>query len=390
MPGMRPLAALTCPECGGSFFCDFPTGDAWYGMSLIDRDTGQVFADRDDFMTTWLRRSYANPTKEVVDVDVDQRREIEHPAVLNCLDALFGHSLLKLLSAQHFIEEETVDLIVIVPRILSWCVPEGVAAVWEVDVPMKRGFQWNEFLAGKFSELLEQYELVDICQVPPHPSPETFDIHRFTGVEPFRIEQWVEPERRVTFVWREDRFWAPHPPAAIVKDWLGRTGWSGLGSNVVVAAVGEMMDGVGRIIQRRRIRQVARDLRDRYPDMEFVVAGIGTSGAFPSWIDDQRVDSPDSSEEQALCEYYSRSHVVVGVHGSNMLLPSAHAGAVVDLMPSRRWGNMGQDLIIRRSDARRTMMGYHLLPLATPAATVAKVVGSILESGAGLSVNRSE
>lgn len=42
----------------------------------------------------------------------------------------------------------------------------------------------------------------------------------------------------------------------------------------------------------------------------------------------------------------------MGVHGSNMLLPSAHARATLVLMPRKRWGNFIQDILFQEPNPR--------------------------------------
>jgi hypothetical protein len=37
-------------------------------------------------------------------------------------------------------------------------------------------------------------------------------------------------------------------------------------------------------------------------------------------------------------------HIVIGVHGSNTLLKSAHVGSMIELVPHNRWSNMGEDI----------------------------------------------
>jgi len=46
------------------------------------------------------------------------------------------------------------------------------------------------------------------------------------------------------------------------------------------------------------------------------------------------------------------------VHGSNMLLPSAHAGMTIDLMPDDRWGNFAQDISYQEDDVRMGSYRY--------------------------------
>ncbi len=51
--------------------------------------------------------------------------------------------------------------------------------------------------------------------------------------------------------------------------------------------------------------------------------------------------------------------LVIGVHGSNMLLPTAHAGSLVELIGPERWGNFTQDVLFREAgDCRETFFRY--------------------------------
>lgn len=130
---------------------------------------------------------------------------VANPAVLNCLDALYGHALLKMLTVQRFIEKSARDVVVICQPNLRWLVPDDATAVVTVELPLDRGYEWNETLAAKFSDIFADYGNVALCSVDPHPHPSTFDIERYTGVEPFDFDgAWADPPT-VTFVWRVDR-----------------------------------------------------------------------------------------------------------------------------------------------------------------------------------------
>ena len=66
-----------------------------------------------------------------------------------------------------------------------------------------------------------------------------------------------------------------------------------------------------------------------------------------------------------------------------MLLPSGHAGMVLDLMPNSRWGNLAQDVLYQQSarflsDERMTSWRYRYLPINTSLETVSKVAKSML------------
>jgi hypothetical protein len=69
----------------------------------------------------------------------------------------------------------------------------------------------------------------------------------------------------------------------------------------------------------------------------------------------------------------------MGMHGSNMLLPSAHAGASVVLMPEQKWRNLAQDTLIPELDPRANAVRNIYIPSSTKAETVAEISAALLE-----------
>lgn len=373
MPGMRCLVELRCPDCSRSYYGDLPAGHGLYYPSLID-SSGDVYAPSSGrWFAEWLAEGYANRTDDPVDVDITTHHPVSRPLVLNCLDALYGHALLKLLNAQAHLEVHVAyDLIVIVPPSLEWLVPDGVAEVWVVDVPVSQGRTWNDWLAERFHSELAEYDIVWLSRGFSHPHPSDVDIERFSGVEPFPVSDWSDrlDEPTVTFVWRDDRCWS-----SSLDD--GRLVDRCLGAINGVARQFDVNLAVRQ--QRRRVVALATRLRDRYDGIDFAVAGIGSVGSFPDWIADRRVTSPTVEDERALCRRYAQSHLVVGVHGSNMLLPSAHAGGTIELVPQDRWGNVTQDLRFRDLDLRETVYHTRLLPISSPPTELSTVLENLLD-----------
>lgn len=380
MPGMRPLAMLTCASCGREFVGDLPSGNAVHAPTLLDRDSMEVFQpERESYwFGKWLRESYTDHMDKSVDISVKGMDTVDNPAVLNCLDALYGHALLKLLNAQRFVESTSADVVVITQPNFEWLVPDDVPAVITVNLPLCRGYEWNETLAAEFRTLFAAYDRVRLCCADPHPHPSTFDIHRYSGVYPHDIENGWRNPTKVTFVWRDDRCWSPLPPWAIVEDFLDERVPLNVKSNDFIGTVGSRIDSIARWIQKRRVLGLESVLREQIPTLDFAVAGIAESGGLPERITDLRLASPSDADERRLCERYAASSVVVGVHGSNMILPSAHAGAAVELVPERRWGNILQDLVVRNSDAYEAVYHTRLLSLGTSPESLAACIGSLI------------
>lgn len=373
IPGMRNLADLKCSQCERIYYGDLPAGHGLYYPMLLEVETGVVHDKYDvDWFSKWLGDSYANRVNSQVKFAVENFRPLKKPILLNCLDTLYGHSLLKLLNAQHYIDHcSDYELILLIPRFLRWMVPDGVAAIWTVDLPLRSGIQWNDWLASEVKSRIEKFESCWLSVAFSHPHPEDYTIERFTQVQPFPLDEWVTRLKKpnVTFIWREDRNW---------WDVNRYRDWQGLPKRLKRRLLNLDSTRIQANEQKNRVVHLAQSLRKVWHNIDFAVAGIGTPGDFPDWITDLRTLDINDDIEKNWCERYARSHVVVGVHGSNMLLPSAHAGAVVELVPNDRWGNLIQDILVSGQDIRESLYRYRFLPMNTAPEIVAEALISLL------------
>jgi hypothetical protein len=370
---MRALAELHCESCARDYYGDLPVGHGLGFPALLDVETGEVhhpntlgvFADH-------LAESFKCRVSTPVGLEVEVRRSVRRGVILNCLDWVYGHALLKLLNAQYYLDREAErELIVIVPRALRWMVPDGVAEIWTVDLPFSRGSEWNDWLAQQIGERVEALEDCMLSFAVAHPRSEDFDIERFTGVSPFRLETWLESlvHPTVTYIWRDDRGWGPQPGSS-----YRARGW-----RAVRRLTGR---DPAPSVTLEQVVELGERLRELIPAVDFAVAGLGSGGPLPGWIGDLRSARSDESTERSWCERYSRSQVVIGVHGSHMLLPSAHAGGLIEMVTHNRWdtrwGNIIQDVLVRGTDVREALFRYHFLPDDTSPRNVATIAAAIL------------
>ena len=380
IPGMRCLADLRCARCRREFYGDLAAGQALYTPMLLEKATGAVYDPHGvEWFAEWLRASYALRSDAPVPFDVHEHVPVTRRVVLlNCLDTLYGHSLLKLLNAQRYLDCRTdVDLIVIVPSFLAWMVPDGVAQVWTVGLPLRRGTEWNEWLAREIRRRVEAFESASLSHALSHPRPDDYRIERFTRVEPFPLDEWDARLKRptVTFIWRDDRPWrAPNgdaPPSR--RERLGQ----------LIRRPSDSSGAHSSGAQGRLVSVLAEALRRDWPALDFAVAGLSETGSndgLPAWVEDLRRPATDEDGERRWCERYAASHVVVGVHGSNMLLPTAHAGGLVELIGPERWGNFTQDILFREADdCRETLFRYRFLPDTTPPLALAQLASLLLK-----------
>jgi hypothetical protein len=366
---MRNLADFHCPQCGSEFYGDLPSGQALYTPILLDKKSCAVDDNYDAaWFSDWLIDSYAKRTKEPLRFEVRKLSKVKNKIVLlNCLDILYGHSLLKLLNAQHYIDyQPDVSLIVLLPPFLEWLLPDGVAEAWVVDLPLRRGTEWNDWLANEISERLKSFPEVYLSVAFSHPHIEDFDIERFTRISPFPLENFGKHQKNpvITFIWREDRLWE-----TINLSTSGRF-------NKIKQRLGFSQEQTDE--QRSKVVKFAECLRGEFPPLDFAVVGIGEANDLPDWITDLRLLKLDAAAERAWCERYAASHLVVGVHGSNMLLPSAHAGSVIELIGEERWGNYLQDILFRRSDSREMLFRYRFVPHSATPEDLARLASTML------------
>lgn len=373
IPGMRTLADLTCPQCRRAFFGDLPVGHGLLYPILLDRADGTTYdVNGGEWFRERLRDSYAHQTDTPVGFGAQEFRPLRSPVLLNCLDSLYGHCLLKLLNAQYYIDHRPdLDLIVLVPSFLRWLVPEGTAAVWTVDLPLNQGAEWNNWLAQEIRRRIEPLGRCHISVALSHPHPSDFQIERFTRVAPFPLEDWQTRHSRpiITFIWRNDRPWDRLIPPTRLRVRAMRRIMRSLGLSALPAQR-----------QKRNVVALARTLRRAAPQTDFAVAGWGMPGGLPAWITDLRTTSMTEEKERDLCRRYAESHVVIGVHGSNMLLPSAHAGAVLELLTEDRRGNLGQDILANARSPQEALTRCQFLPHTAPPSAVANAALSLLDN----------
>ena len=249
-------------------------------------------------------------------------------------------------------------------------VPDGVAESWIVDLGLRRGTEWNDWLAAEIHRRIRDLQACWISVAFSHPHPNDYTIERFTGVNIFPIDEWDLRLGRpaITFVWREDRMW--HADEAKRNGRLGH-----ITQRAKSFLSGRTLQSEN---QTQRVVALATILRQRWKNLDFAVVGFGKRQGLPSWITDLRSSCIDQEIERTWCQVYAESHVAVGVHGSNMLLPSAHAGTVVELVPNDRWTNIPEATLFRVCDPREAAYRYRYYPLSISVDDLASAISHLL------------
>ncbi|HNA31995.1 MAG TPA: hypothetical protein PKL41_07775 [Flavobacteriales bacterium] len=362
--GIQILGEYACGSCGTRFFRDLPVG--------FQVDLPLAFTTEERRILHWNAEPWITYPEYAVPTDPGPRterkvyREHDRIIVLNTLDHLYGHVLLKLYNAQHYLDHyKDRGLVVIVPRMFEWLVPKGVAETWVVDQKLSQARAWHPAIDRFVQEQLPRYKEVDLARGWGHPNMAGVDISRFTGVEPFPLDQYVSTAPHITFVARTDRLW--------FRTTLGKLCYRAIG------ALG-LRNSLGRWFTYRQsamMRSVMRRVKRALPDASFTVVGLAPSGGFEGLAEDLRTMRMDTGTELQWCRAYARSHIVVGVHGSNMLLPTAHAAGLIEILPRDRFGNFGQDVSIRYRDRMQLFLYRFVDEFADPGTVARNAVSMI-------------
>jgi hypothetical protein len=361
-PGVHVLGRHRCRGCGYAFLRDLPVGFSVDHPMAIGTADGRLHNPTNG--EAWIHKplmdGYQAPSDQEVKVERIIHRACERVVILNTLDFLYGHVLLKLYNAQHYIDKHPdLGLVIVLPRMFQWLVPQGVAEVWLVDQRLGEAHGWYTAIDRFVQQQLPNYKEVYVGRGYAHPEFADIDIERFTGVRPFPMEEFLQRPPHVTFVARQDRLWFATPAAKFLYRVLNKFGLKkSLGRWYVHA-------------QDRLIRRSMDRISARLPGVRFTVVGLGDKGGFGPDVDDLRTQRMDKATELAWCAAYAQSQVVVGVHGSNMLLPTAHAAGCVEVLPYDRYGNIVQDVSVRYGDRMQLFLYRFVDEFASPS-TIAR------------------
>ncbi|MBI1767577.1 MAG: hypothetical protein HYR67_04290 [Bacteroidetes bacterium] len=370
MQSVFTLADCKCENCGIEFLQTLPVSHTVIDTLTIDKSEKKLYAI--DTGKSWLSeallKAHCSHRPEEVRIKKIIYKKHDHVVVLNTLDFLYGHVLLKLYnSIYHLDHQKDLGLIVIIPKLFEWLVPGGCAETWIVDLKLN-DLAYNYSYIQKFvSKEFERFNTVYLSKAYSHPNFSTIDIARFTGIRSFDLTNFTQLRPTFTFVLREDRWWLRGP----LDYWFYR----------LCRKLGTLKMG-SRVLSMRQNKLVKKTLSlilEKLPGANFYIVGLGAAGNFKGRARDERKRSIDDSVERDWCRIYAQSHVVIGVHGSNMLLPTAHAAGCVEILPEDRYGNIVQDISVRYAD-RKQLYFYRFADQYAHPKTVANKVISIIEN----------
>ena len=126
MPGMFILNKILCLDCNSEIYVTISTSHYIDNPVIFDNNLKILHASKQqNWRVNWLLNAYRNRVSIKIKASREIFSKVVNPVVLNCIDKLYGHCLLKLINAQYHLDcISKSSLIVIVPKFLRWMVPE--------------------------------------------------------------------------------------------------------------------------------------------------------------------------------------------------------------------------------------------------------------------------
>lgn len=358
-PGIHQLAECNCLDCQTKFLQDLPSGHGIFFPSIIDV-TNQKFHPFPGakWFTDSLWEGFQNQNEQELKIERKVFKDCSEVIILNVIDYLYGHSLLRLFNAQAYLEKyPEKGLIILTQANFEWLIPEGVAEVWVVPISFGKAKKWWLNLDSFVKNQLGNYDRVYWSVGYSHPQSKQIDIEKFTGINAFPITEFLQKPLQVTFIWREDRLWFRTP-----LEYFCFLVFRKLQLFKSLTLTKKLF----LFLQKRRVLKVFKKLKKSFPEMNFVVVGMGKSVRFPKWIQDGRKLKIDEQVERQWCTNYANSQVVFGIHGSNMILPTALAAGFVEILPKDRLGNITQDVLANNTGKLQGYLGRFVNDYSSP------------------------
>lgn len=354
LPGMLPFARTRCPACDRRFLSRLHTDFVSIGECHHDEATGEAYIRFPGWYKARLEECFRTRGNPAPPLETVRRRPLGAAvAVLNALDPVYGHALHKLFSFGAVKSMAGMTTLAIVPRFLAWLVPDAIDEIWIVDSPRETLSYWNQAVADALDGLaVKCRRLLYVGVAWQH----EVAIEDFSKIRPNVLTPTSEiTPGRIVVNWREDRCWTQR----------GRK----LPSDEAVAD------------QLRLYGCVLEAMRERSPGLRATVAGYGLYGRFADWIEDLRIDSHDSDAERTWTRRAAQAHLVIGVHGSNMILPAAHAASAMEIVPAEKWPTvMVTWEWVNAMPAQVALRRYRLIPDSASVSDIASIAHALLRA----------
>ncbi|WP_158860495.1 hypothetical protein [Lunatibacter salilacus] len=333
-----------------------PTGHALQfpiALSLPDRRVINL-TPANKWLVLPLQESFNS--RKTVSIKIKQNRVVQSdPILLNCLDTCFGHLYSKLWNAQTLVKWcPQNDIIVLLPAKYAWMVPNEVSEIWMVDVSLLNCQFFLDGLDEWIKKQMERFEKVLLSQAYIHLDHHAYvDLEQIVGQKRFDLNQFQLLPLRITFILREDRFWHN----SLIMDFLYKLS--------VKYKLQHIIKPLFLWRQKHLVHKTIKNIQNLLPEVQFYATGLGNSLSYAKSLKDLRVSEINLETERIWNAVYAQSHLVIGVHGSHMLIPTSLAAGFINLLPRYKIDHIVEDSVLPYTNRMLQFMGRFLDEFST-------------------------
>ncbi len=356
--GVHTLVDCLCQNCGFDFYQTLPIGhDLTFPIQFSPDGKKSFYHPK---AKAWLAQplitSVAKELGVKAEISLHVNKTTSDVIVVNILDNCFGHVFTKVWNAYTLIKSHpNWGIVVICPAQCAWMLPVDIAESWIVHLPLNKLNQKIEGLDEFVKLQFKRFNKITLSHTYTH-----LDHHRYINLEEvlktprFDLTKFSESDPHITFIWREDRFW--HNSHLMDLLFMGS----------VKFKIQSVFKPIFVYRQLYLITKSARIIAKQFPKAIISIAGLGKTGTFNQQIFDCRVKEITPEIEIQWNMLFSKSHLVIGVHGSNMLIPSGLSAGFINLVPRYKIDHVTEDTILPYSNRILQFLGRHLDEYSTP------------------------
>lgn len=357
--GIHVLVNCTCNRCTALYYYTLPI--AHDAITPIGVSHDGKHAQYDPTAKVWLAQPLIN---SILQRSVQLSPEIKKKnkqklksdvIILNCLDRCFGHSYAKMLNALQLMRDyPDHSLVLLITPNIEWLVPDGVDELWLVPGKMSDMSKYITTLQSFVKAEINKTGRCYLSTAKVFHRLETIDSEPFLRTKRFEISKFNILPPTITFVLREDRYWH----ANRFDDFINR------------ASIKFKITNYFRWYfvwrQNRLVEKTIRLILKGNPKVRINITGIGSPGGINSGTTDARSTIITEDTERQWCGIYSNSHVIIGVHGSNMMIPTSLAAGFIDIIPAHKIPHLGEDTVVYHTGRQAMLFGRHVDVFASP------------------------
>ncbi|SHN31838.1 hypothetical protein SAMN04488057_11983 [Cyclobacterium lianum] len=333
--GTHVLAEHSCGDCGLDFYATLPVGHAALYPVVFARDGSYARYNRQEgsWMALPLIRSFLKAPDAGVEIELVQPNGGGDLILVNCLDSCFGHVFTKLWNVYLLRKQFPFKtLAVLLPARCRWLITDAEVEIWTVDLPLQEIDKGVKDLDFWVKAQFKRFGSVALSEVPVHPPLEGLDFEEILQARPFALQDFEHQPTQLTFIWRSDRFWLNSRLLGFLHKASIKFGFQA------------QVRGLLCYRQASLLGRLAEKLRKSLPEARLVVTGLGKEARLPSGWKDQRVAEIDERVERQWNEIFRHSQLVLGVHGSHMLIPTALSAGFIEILPRHKIPHLTEDI----------------------------------------------